>query len=47
MYVTWFEINKGILLGKIIGTELLKKDIPLCYVKAIRKADKYSNECRI
>lgn len=46
MYVAWFEINKGILLGKIIGTELPKKDIPLCYVKAIRKADEYSNECR-
>jgi putative ATP-dependent endonuclease of OLD family len=42
MYVTWFEINKGILLGKTIGAEIEKKDIPICYIKAIRKAEKYA-----
>lgn len=45
MYVAWFEINKGILLGKTIGKLLTKKDIPPCYVKAIRKAEKYAREC--
>lgn len=47
MYVAWFEINKGILLGKVIGEFLEKKDIPVCYVKAIRKAEEYADECRI
>ena len=45
MYVAWFEINKGILLGKTIGEQLIEKDIPPCYVKAIRKAEKYAREC--
>ena len=42
MYVAWFEINKGILLGKTIGQKLSKKEIPLCYVRAIRKVDGYA-----
>lgn len=45
MFVAWFEINKGILLGKTIGKQLTKIDIPTCYVKAIRKAGKYAREC--
>lgn len=45
MFVAWFEINKGILLGKTIGELLTKKDIPPCYIKAIRKAEKYAREC--
>lgn len=44
IYVTWFETNKGILLGKLIGCSLQKNDIPPCYIKAIRKVAKYSNE---
>ena len=39
MYVSWFSINKGILLGKTIGRHLDKKNIPVCYVKAIKKAN--------
>ena len=45
MFVAWFEINKGILLGKTIGEQLTTRDIPPCYVKAIRKAEKYAREC--
>lgn len=37
MYVSWFSINKGILLGKTIGNFLDKKNIPVCYVKAIKR----------
>lgn len=44
MYVSWFSINKGILLGKTIGENLDKKNIPLCYVKAIKKVKEYADE---
>ena len=44
MYVSWFSINKGILLGKIIGGHLDKKNIPICYVKAIKKVKEYADE---
>lgn len=44
MYVSWFDVNKGILLGKIIGEYLDKKDIPVCYVKAIKKVKEYADE---
>ena len=44
MYVSWFSINKGILLGKIIGENLDKKNIPICYVKAIKKVKEYTDE---
>ena len=37
IYITWFSINKGILLGKIIGRNMDRKMIPPCYVKAIQK----------
>ena len=37
IYITWFSVNKGILLGKVIGQKLDKKLIPPCYAKAIRK----------
>lgn len=38
MYVSWFSINKGIMLGKTIGELLDKDEIPPCYRKAIIKA---------
>lgn len=44
MYVSWFSINKGILLGKTIGAHLDKKNIPVCYVKAIKKVKEYADE---
>lgn len=44
MYVSWFDVNKGILLGKIIGEYLDKKDIPIGYVKAIKKVKEYADE---
>lgn len=44
MYVSWFSINKGILLGKTIGSYLDKKNIPVCYVKAIKKVKEYADE---
>lgn len=44
MYVTWFSINKGILLGKIIGTYVDKNNIPVNYVRAIRKVKEYADE---
>lgn len=37
IYITWFSVNKGILLGKIIGENMTKEMIPPCYAKAIRK----------
>lgn len=37
IYITWFSINKGILLGKTIGKSMDKIMIPPCYVRAIRK----------
>lgn len=37
IYITWFSVNKGILLGKVIGQKMDKKLIPPCYAKAIRK----------
>lgn len=37
IYVAWFAINKGILLGKVIGNLLEKDDIPVCYQNAINK----------
>lgn len=46
MYVSWFSINKGILLGKTIGHHLDKKNIPVCYVKAIKKVKEYADESR-
>ena len=42
MYISWFEINKGIVLGKIIGKNLSIKEIPSCYLRAIRKVDEYA-----
>lgn len=44
MFVTWFSINKCILLGKTIGNNLDKKDIPVNYVKAINKVKEYARE---
>lgn len=44
MYVSWFSLNKGILLGKTIGSYLDKKNIPVCYVKAIKKVKEYADE---
>ncbi|MDY5912610.1 MAG: AAA family ATPase [Inconstantimicrobium porci] len=37
MYVAWFDLNKGILLGKIIGNVLDEDEIPCCYRHAIKK----------
>lgn len=37
IYITWFSVNKGILLGKVIGLKMDKSMIPPCYIKAIRK----------
>ena len=37
IYITWFSVNKGILLGKTIGENMDRIMIPPCYVRAIRK----------
>lgn len=37
LYITWFSLNKGIILGGIIGDELDDTDIPQCYQLAIKK----------
>lgn len=37
IYITWFSLNKGILLGKLIGQVMNKEMIPPCYAKALRK----------
>ncbi|MBN1991943.1 MAG: AAA family ATPase [Anaerolineae bacterium] len=37
-YLTWFIINKGILLGRTVGELLGKDDIPMIYQNAIKKA---------
>lgn len=44
MYVSWFSICKGILLGKTIGQNLDKKNIPICYINAIKKVKEYADE---
>lgn len=44
MYVSWFSICKGILLGKTIGENLDKKNIPICYINAIKKVKEYADE---
>lgn len=38
MYISWFSVNKGITLGKVIGQVLDLDDIPECYINAINKA---------
>ena len=43
MYVAWFENNKGVLLGKIIGDLLSKNEIPICYQNAIKKVKELSD----
>lgn len=42
LYTTWLDINKGIILGKLIGESLSKDEIPSCYQKAIKKAIEFS-----
>lgn len=44
LYVTWFAVNKGISLGKIIGEEVPCEAIPDCYANAINKAKEYSRQ---
>lgn len=43
MYVAWFENNKGVLLGKVIGDLLSKDEIPVCYQNAIKKVKELSD----
>lgn len=38
IYLTWFDINKTIILGRIIGDSLDDEDIPTVYIDVIRKA---------
>lgn len=33
VYATWFSINKGILLGRLIGETVTKEQVPACYRK--------------
>lgn len=42
IYLTWFAVNKGIIVGKIIGETVPKEHIPCCYIDAINKAKEYS-----
>lgn len=42
LYVTWFDINKSISVGKLIGENLPVSMIPECYKNAINKAKEYS-----
>ena len=42
LYTTWLDINKGIILGKLIGESLSKDEIPSCYQNAIKKAIEFS-----
>ena len=42
LYVTWFDINKGISVGKLIGEILPVDMIPECYKRAIIKAKECS-----
>ena len=42
LYVTWFDINKSISVGKSIGETIPVDVIPECYRKAIIKAKEYS-----
>lgn len=44
MYVSWFAINKGVLLGKVIGSMLNIENIPDCYVNAINKVKEFAEE---
>lgn len=39
-YLTWFSINKTIILGRIIGLVLTKDEIPEIYIKVIDEAIK-------
>lgn len=43
MYISWFAVNKGITLGKVIGQLIDKEDIPECYVNGIIKAKELTN----
>lgn len=43
MYVAWFENNKGVLLGKVVGDLLSKNEIPVCYQNAIKKVKELSD----
>lgn len=42
LYVTWFDTNKSISVGKLIGETIPVDVIPECYRKAIIKAKEYS-----
>lgn len=44
MYVSWFSINKGIILGKVIGKSSNVEDIPICYRKALNKIKGYAKQ---
>ena len=37
-YLTWFDINKGLMLGTMIGSHLENLEIPRPYVNLINKA---------
>ena len=38
IFLTWLDINKTIILGRIIGDFLEKENIPTVYIDAIKKA---------
>ena len=43
LYTTWLDINKGFILGKLIGEKLTVDQIPACYKKAIEESIKLSH----
>lgn len=38
LFSAWFMAKKGVLLGRVVGNELMAEDIPPCYKAAITKA---------
>lgn len=42
LYVTWFDTNKSVSVGKLIGETLSAEMIPKCYKDAIVKAKEHS-----
>jgi len=42
LYLTWLNINKNCVLGRIIGNSISKDDIPSVYTDAIKRAKELS-----
>ncbi len=43
LYLTWLNINKNCVLGRVIGKSILSKYIPTVYTDAIKRAKELSN----